>query len=79
MIVVALPSSKNINGSNTKNDCPFINLKSAKKDKILFGCVVSTSTVKNVLKAVLVTKENLKSDVNTISDFIRNEKFVDFY
>ena len=28
---------------------------------------------------MLVTKENLKSDLNTISDPIRDEKFVDFY
>ena len=58
---------------------PFINLEIAEKDKILLGCVVSTSTAKNALKDVLVTKENLKSDFNTISDLISDEKFVDFY
>ena len=58
---------------------PFINLKSAEKDKILLDCVVSTSTVKNALKGVLVTKENLRSNFNTISDLIRDAKFVDFY
>ena len=58
---------------------PFIKLKSAEKGKILLACVVSTSTAKNALKGVLVTKENLKSDLNTISDLIRDEKFVDFY
>ena len=58
---------------------PFINLKSAEKDKILLDCVVSTSTVKNALKGVLVTKENLRSNFSTISDLIRDEKFVDFY
>ena len=42
-------------------------------------CVVSTSTAKNALKGVLVTKENLKSDLNTTSDLIRDEKCVDFY
>ena len=46
---------------------------------VLLDCVVSTSTAKNGLKGVLVTKENLKSDLNTISDLIRDEKFVDFY
>ena len=46
---------------------------------VLLDCVVSTFTTKNALKGVLVTKENLKSDLNTISDLIRDEKFVDFY
>ena len=55
----------------------FIKLKSAKKDKILLECVVSTSTAKHILKGVLVTKGKLKSDVNTISDLIRVEKYVD--
>ena len=39
--------------------------------------VVSTSTGKHILKGVLATKGKLKSDVNTISDLIRNEKYVD--
>ena len=46
------------------------------KDKILLECVVSTSTGRHILKCVLVTKEKLKSDVNTISDLIRDEKYV---
>ena len=80
MIVVGLPSSKKIKRNNTKKMIvPFIKLKSAEKGKILLACVVSTSTAKNALKGVLVTKENLKSDLNTISDPIRDEKFVDFY
>ena len=80
MIVIAFPSSKKIKGNNTKKMIvPFINLEIAEKDKILLGCVVSTSTAKNALKDVLVTIENLKSDFNTISDLISDEKFVDFY
>ena len=55
----------------------FIKLKSAKKDKTLLECVVSTSTAKHILKGVLVTKGKLKSDVGTISDLIRDEKYVD--
>ena len=55
---------------------PFIKLKSAKKDKILLECVVSTSTAKHILKGVIVTKGKLKSDVNTISDLIRVENYV---
>ena len=43
----------------------FIKFKSAKKDKILLECVVSTSTAKHILKGVLVTKGKLKSGVNT--------------
>ena len=56
---------------------PFIKFKSTKKDKILLECVVSTSTAKQILKGVLVTKGKLKFDVNTISDLIRAEKYVD--
>ena len=79
MIVVSLLSSKKIKRNNTKKMIvPFIKLKSAEKGKILLACVVSTSTAKNALKGVLVTKEDLKSDLNTISNLIRDEKFVDF-
>ena len=56
---------------------PFIKFKSAKKDKILLECVGSTSTAKQILKGVLVTKGKLKFDVNTTSDLIRAEKYVD--
>ena len=60
MIVVGLPSSKKLERNNTKKMIvPFIKLKSAKKENIILACVVSTSTTKNVLKGVLVTKENL--------------------
>ena len=48
-----------------------------KKDKIILECVVSASTAKHILKGVLVAKGNLKSDLNTISDLIRVEKYVD--
>ena len=58
---------------------PFIKLKSAEKDKILLECAVSTSTANNTLKGVLVTKEKLKSDLNTISGLIRDEKCVDLH
>ena len=63
---------------NLKNwkTVPF-KFKGAKKDKILLECVVSTSTENHILKGVLVTKGKLKSDVNTISDLIRVEKYVD--
>ena len=72
--VVGLPSSKNIKRNNPINLLvPLIKLKSAKKDKILLECVVSTSTAKNIQKGVLVTKGKLKSDLSTISDLIRDE------
>ena len=79
MTVVGPPSSKKIKRKNPKNlIVPFIKLKSAKQDKILLECVVSsTSTEKDILKGVLVTRGKLKSDVNTISDLIRDEKYVD--
>ena len=64
--------------NNPKNlIVPFIKFQSAKKDKILLECVVSTSTAKHILKCVLVTKGKLKSDDNIISDLIRVEKYVD--
>ena len=63
--------------NNPKNlIVPFIKFKSAKKDRILLECVVSTSTAKHILKGVLGTKGKLKSDVNTISDLLRVEKYV---
>ena len=72
--VVGLPFSKKIKRNNPKNlIVPFIKLKSAKKDMILLECVVSTSSTKNTLKGVLVTKGKLKSDLSTISDLIRDE------
>ena len=78
LTVVGLPSSKQMKKSNPKNlIVPFINFRSAKKDKIFLECVISTSRAKHILKGVLVTKGKLKSDVNTISDLIRVEKYVD--
>ena len=57
---------------------PFIKFKCAKKDKILLECVVSTSTAEHVLKVVLAVNWKLmKSDANTISDLINDEKYVD--
>ena len=58
---------------------PFIQLKSAKKDNILLECVCSfyIHGKAHILNGVLATKGKLKSDVNTISDLIRNEKYVD--
>ena len=77
MTVVGLPSSKKIKRNSLKNlIVRFIKLKSAKKDKILLECVVSTSMAKQILKVMLVTKGKLKSDVNIISDLIRDEKYV---
>ena len=78
MTVISLPSSKKLKRNNPKKlIVPFIKFKSARKDKILLQCVVSTSTAKHILKSVLVTKRKLKSDVNIISDLIRVEKYVD--
>ena len=78
LTVISLLSSKKMKRNNPKNlIVSFIKFKSAKKDKILLQCVVSTSTAKHILKGVLVTKGKLKSDVNTISDLIRVEKYVD--
>ena len=78
MTVVGLPSSKKIKRNNSKNlIVPFIQLKSAKKDKMLLECVVYTSMAKHIFKGALVTKGKLKSDANTISNLIRDEKYVD--
>ena len=76
MTNVGLPSSKTIKRNNPKNlIVPFIKLKSAKKDKTLLECVVSTSTAKHILKSVPVKEGKLKTDVNIISDLIRDEKY----
>ena len=72
LAVACIPSSKKIMRINPKNlIVPFIKLKSAKKDKILSECVVSTATAKHILKVVLVTKAKLKSNVNILSDLVR--------
>ena len=42
-------------------------------------CIVSPSTAKNAIKSIPVTKKKLKSDLNTISDLIRDEKYVDLH
>ena len=60
-----------------KFDCPAHQIQKCKKDKILLECVVSTFTVKHILKGELVTRGKWKYDVNTISDLIRVEKYVD--
>ena len=61
-----------------KLDCPVHKIKKCKKkDKILLECVVSTSTAKHMLKGVLVTKGKLKPDVNSMSDILRDEQYVD--
>ena len=73
MTVVGLPSSKKIKRNSLKNlIVRFIKLKSAKKDKILLECVVSTSMAKHILKVVLATKGKLKPDVNIISGLVRD-------
>ena len=80
LIVIGLPSSKKTKRNNFKNMIvQFIKLKSAEKDKILLECVLSTSTANNALKGVLVTKEKLKSDLNTILDLVRDEKYVELH
>ena len=80
LTVIGLPSSKKAKRNNSKNMIvPFIKLKSAEKDKIVLECVVSPSTANNALKGVPVTKEKLKSDLSTISDLIRDEKYVDLH
>ena len=58
-----------------KIDFPVHQIKKGKKKKILLECVVSTSMAKQILKVMLVTKGKLKSDVNIISDLIRDEKY----
>ena len=60
---------------SAKFDCPVHQIKMSKKDKILLECAVSTSAAKRILKGVLVTKGKMKSDVNTIPDLIRDEKY----
>ena len=80
LIVIGLPSSKKTKRNNLTNMIvQLIKLKSAEKDKILLECVLSTSTANNALKGVLVTKEKLKSDLNTISDLVRDEKYVELH
>ena len=81
LTVVGFPSSKKMKRNNPKNLIfPFTKFKSSKKGQILLECVecvVSTSTANHILEGALVTKGNLKSDVNAISDLTRAEKYLD--
>ena len=53
---------KNDQEKHPKNlTVPFIKLKSAKKDKTLLECVVSTSTAKHILKSVLAKKRKAEA------------------
>ena len=80
LTVISLPSPKKTKRNNSKNMVvTFIKLKSAEKDKTLLEWVVSTSTANNALKGVLVTKGKLKSDLNTISYLVRDEKYVELH
>ena len=61
---VGLPFSKKIKRSNPKNLIVlFIRLKSAKKEKTLLECGVSTFAANNALKGVLVINKKLKFDL----------------
>ena len=61
-----------------KLDCPVHQIKKMqKKDKILLECVASTSTAKHMLKGVLITNGKLKPDVNSMSNLLRDEQYVD--
>ena len=42
-------------------------------------CIVSPSTAKNAVKGIPVKKKKLRSDLNTMSDLIRDEKYVDLH
>ena len=60
-----------------KFDFPIYQIQKFKKRPDCVECVVFTSTAKRILEGVLVTKGNLKSDVNAISDLTRAEKYLD--
>ena len=77
LTVIGLPFSKKSKRNNVKPSiAPFIKLKSIEKDRIIVECVVSSSVARNALKGVLfIGTEEIKINLNEISDLIRDEIF----
>ena len=80
LTVVGLPSSKKSKRNNIKPSItPLIKLKGIEKDRIILECVVSPSVARNALKGVLlIGAEEIKININEISDLIRDDNYVDF-
>ena len=80
LTVIGLPSAKQSKRNDIKPSItPFIKLKGIQKDRIILECVVSPSVARNVLKGVLlIGAEEIKININEISDLIRDDSYVDF-
>ena len=80
LTVIGLPSSKKSKRNDIKPSItPFIKLKGIEKDRIILECVVSPSVARNALKGVLlIGAEEIKININEISDLIRDDNYVDF-
>ena len=80
LTVIGLSSSKNSKRNNIKPSITtFIKLKGTWKDRTILECVVSPSAARNALKGVLlIGAEEIKININKISDLIRNDYYVDF-
>ena len=59
---------------------PYTKLKGIEKDRIILACLVSPSVARNALKGVLlIVAEEIKININEISDLIRDGNYVDFH
>ena len=80
LTVTGLPSSKKSKRNDIKPSItPFIKPKGIEKDRIILECVVCPSVARNALKGVLlIGAEEIKININEISDLIRDDDYVDF-
>ena len=80
LTVIGLPCSKKNKKNNIKPSItPSTKLKGIEKDRIILECAVSPSVARNALKGVLlIVPEEIKININKISDLIRDGSYVDF-
>ena len=69
LAVTGLQSSKKSKRNDFKLSIrPFIKLKGIERDRIILECAVSSLFARNALKGVLIGAEEIKTNINEISD-----------
>ena len=79
LTVIGLPSSKVSKINNFKPSITsFFKLKGIEKDRFILECLVPPLVARNALKVVLIGAEEIKININEISDLIRDDSYDDF-
>ena len=79
LTVIGLPSSEVSKINNFKPSITsFFKLKGIEKDRFILECLVPPLVARNALKVVLIGAEEIKININEISDLIRDDSYVDF-